>query len=122
MSWKYGTNVMGPYGLWWYEKNNIPFRIEVINNRFTDFKDTEHKVYENWFGGRIDCYCSDTEDPYYDPFNRELSLPIMKPKSLKKLDEWLKTYISESFNPDLLMTFEEQTGYTLELFKEGMYG
>ena len=29
-----------------------------MNNRFTDFKDVEHKIYEKWYGGRIDCYCN----------------------------------------------------------------
>lgn len=117
--WTYRTNVMGPYGLWWFEQNNIPFKmIDVVSEKFGK---VSHKSYEPWFGGRIDCYCSNVEDPDYDHFNQELSLPIMKPSSLVALDAWLETYSSDSFNRDLLKTFEEETGFKLELFEEGMF-
>jgi hypothetical protein len=117
--WKYSTNVCGPYGLWWYEKNNIPFKLIPFDSEI--FGKGVHKSYEQWYGGRIDCYCNNVEDPDYDHYNQELSLPIMRGSSLVMLDKWLESYKSDFFNRDLLKTFEEETGFKLELFEEGMY-
>lgn len=46
--WSYNTNMMGPFGLWWFEENNIPYIIKIINNKFTNFKDVKTKTYESW--------------------------------------------------------------------------
>ena len=117
--WTYSTNVMGPYGLWWYKQNNIPY--EDIPFDSETFGKGTHRSYDNWFGGRIDCRCSNTKDKDYDPFGQELTLPIMTPDSLYNLDKWLKSYKSETFNVNLLETFEEETKTKLECFVEGMY-
>lgn len=117
--WTYRCNIMGPYGLWWYEKHNIPFTMAESSSEM--FGHSIHKSYDNWYGGRIDCYCSNVDDPDYDHFNQELSLPIMKPSSLVALEQWLDNYKSDFFNRDLLKTFEEETGFKLELFEDGMY-
>lgn len=96
--WAYRTNFMGPTGLWWYEENNIPFEILVINNQFTDYRDKEYKHYlEQYYGGRIDCYCSNPHDPDYDHYNRELSLPIMNGENYRQFSDWLDTFKSVSF-------------------------
>lgn len=113
--WTYNTNIMGPM-THWYETNNIPYTIKKIDSSI--FGKKEYKDYELYHGGRIDCYCDNQKDPDYDPYNRELSLPIMKSESVYYLNKWLETYKSESFNKNLLKTFEEETGYKLEIFNK----
>lgn len=118
--WSYNTNVMGPYGLWWYEENNIPWDIIIVNNRFTKFKDVERKKYkEVYYGGRIDTYCDNTDDPDWDHYMPELSLPIMSSENFARFDNWLDNFKSEkllSFE-DLKILFEKDNG-ELVLFKE----
>lgn len=120
MMWSYNTNVMGPYGLWWYEENNIPWDIIIVNNRFTKFKDVERKKYkEVYYGGRIDTYCDNTDDPDWDYYMPELSLPIMSSENFARFDNWLDNFKSEkllSFE-DLKILFEKDNG-ELVLFKE----
>lgn len=115
MSWTYSTNVMGPFGLWWFEENNIPFKIIIVNNRWTDFKDIKTKQYETWFGGRIDCYCDNQEDPEYDRYGRELILPIMKGDCYALFSNWLDKQITNSLvsNEYLFKKYETETGNKL---------
>jgi hypothetical protein len=105
---------MGPMNHW-YETNNIPYTLKEVNSE--RFGKVQYKDYEIFHGGRIDCYCDNPEDIDYHPYNQELSLPIMKAESLYYLDKWLDTYKSENFNRNLLQTFEEETGYKLQYFK-----
>lgn len=116
--WTYSTNCMGPYANRWYEENNVPYEIIILNNKWTNFQDTEYKNYlEKYYGGRIDCYCSNTEDPDYDHFNQELYLPIMSAKSYGELSEWLETYKTKRLDLNVLKTYEEQTGNKLEIHR-----
>lgn len=118
--WTYSTNIMGPYGLCWFEQNNIPYTSKITNNRFTDFKDVEYKTYEQWYGGRIDCYCSTIEDPDYDHHKPELGLPIMSTESLGKFQEYLETFKSCRLLEfgELKYIFESVSNYKLNIFKE----
>ena len=121
--WSYSTNCMGPYGLWWFEKYNIPYTTKIVNNQWTKFQDTEYKTYEQWYGGRIDCRCDDENDPDYDPYGAELNLPIMDAESYGKFSDWLFNYTSErlSTSEKLFEQFEKETEHKINFFKEDMY-
>lgn len=119
--WTYNTNVMGPFGLWWYEENNVPYEMVTINNRFTNYKDVERKNYLlSYYGGRIDTYCSNPDDKDYDHYMPELGLPIMEAKYFAKFDEWLDTVKTDSLVTfeDLKQMYEEETKETLLIFKD----
>ena len=122
MSWSYSTNVMGPYGLWWYEQNNIPFEIiQVPASKLLNLPAYERKHYlETYYGGRIDCYCSNPDDPDYDPYNRETYLPIMIGPEFAKFDAWLDQHTSDHLQQfdELRSLYEQETGNKLILFKE----
>ena len=114
----YSTNMMGPYGLWWFEENNIPYKeYELTSTIVNPGKPFKYKKYEHWFGGRIDCYSSDWHYP------EELGLPIMDGKSYGKFSEWLDNFTSEELVTQeyLFETFEKETGHKIRFFKEGMY-
>jgi len=113
--WYYATNFMGPVSLRWYEENNIPFTSEKKYSEFLN-QEIELKNYEQYAGGRIDCYCNNPEDPDYDPYNYELGLPIMKSSSYGKLSKWLDTYKTKRLDKNVLKTFEKETGHKLEFF------
>ena len=113
MKFTYSTNCMGPYGLWWYEENNIPFTTSIANNRFTNFKDVEQKHYEMWYGGRIDVYSG---EHYPD----ELDLPIMNAESYGRFSDWLDKYSSselKSFD-ELRELFENEEQFKLIVHEE----
>lgn len=116
--WTYSTNCMGPYGLWWYEENNIPF-VEV--KRFSTLFDKEivSKNYEPWFGGRIDCYCDNPEDPDYDHYHPELGLPIMDAESYHRFSTFLDKFKSCKLMTfrELKEQFEEVNGFNLNIHK-----
>jgi hypothetical protein len=110
--------MMGPAGLWWFEKNNIPF--ELIQMESTIIKPGEqffYKKYEPWFGGRIDCYGGDWHYP------EELGLPIMDGESYGRFSDWLDNFKSEELVTEeyLFETFEKETGHKIRFWKEGMY-
>ena len=119
--WSYSTNVMGPFGLWWYEENGIPFEIEIMNNKYTDFKDVERKKYlKKYYGGRIDTYCTNTNDPDYDHYMPEVGLPIMEASEFAKFDQWVDKFHSErllSFN-ELKEEYEKEFGEELIVFEK----
>lgn len=117
MSWTYSSNVMGPYGLWWYDKHNVPY---IMSNT----KGVDHKVYtEQWYGGRIDCYCNDIRDIDYDHYGREIYLPIMLDESLDKLDKYLDQLTTSKLLTweELQEKYEKETGDKLQVFEEGRY-
>jgi len=118
--WRYSTNLMGPFGLWWYAQNSIPYTTELINSKYTNFKAVEVKNYEKWYGGRIDCYCSDPTDPDYDHYPPELGLPIMSADSYSRFSQWLDDVSTESLVTfeDLRSMFEASEDFTLILFNE----
>lgn len=116
-NWTYNTNMMGPM-LHWYEANNIPYIIKISNNKFTDFKDVPRKVYEQWYGGRIDAHCSDINDIDYDHYGRETSLPIMDSESYGNFSDWLSKFSSVRFLEfsELKNIYENETGNILNIF------
>lgn len=113
MKFIYRTNIMGPYGSWWHEENNIPYSIKIINNKYTDFQDEEIKIYEQWYGGRIDIKSSEfTTDEIY--------LPIMSGESYSKFSNWLEKFSSpelKSFD-ELRKLFELEENHKLIIFDE----
>ena len=113
MKYTYNTNCMGPYGLWWYEENKIPYTIKISNNKFTNFQDHEQKVYEQWYGGRIDVYSG---SGYPD----ELGLPIMSGESYARFSRWLLNFTSDDIKSfyELRQLFEESEDYKLAIFEE----
>lgn len=115
--WTYSTNIMGPFGLWWYEENNIPYIEEEYSSPFGSGK--RKKYLELWVGGRIDCYCTNPEDSDYDRYGVELSLPIIDSESEYKLSEWLETYSSEKLEENILGIFEKETGFKIIYFVKG---
>jgi len=87
--WTYRSNYMGPM-MHWYETNNIPFvEIETYSSFFK--KEIKYKHYEQYAGGRIDCHCSNIEDPDYDHYGQELGLPIMEAESYANFSQFLDT-------------------------------
>lgn len=120
--WTYSTNLMGPFGLWWYEQNEIPYEIKKVKSElFPNHPETERKIYlETWFGGRIDCYCNDENDKDFDPYGQELPLPIMKAEHYSLFSDWLENIKTNSFIEDekiLFEMFEKEKGITIEFFK-----
>lgn len=115
--WTYSTNIMGPM-THWYESSNIPFKIVKKFSKFLN-KDIEYKIWDkNYYGGRIDCYCDNTNDPDFDPYNRELGLPIMEAESFGKFDNWLvkiKTPRLYSFE-ELQQLYRLETGNILDIW------
>ena len=112
MKYTYSTNMMGPM-MHWYEDNNIPYTVKIVNNKFTDFKDEERKVYDQWYGGRIDIYGG----PGYPD---ECRLPIMSAESYGRFSRWLETYSSEEIKcfEELRELFETQENFKLIIFDE----
>lgn len=110
MKYTYSTNMMGPM-LHWFQTNNIPYTIKIVNNKFTNFKDEERKVYEPWYGGRIDIYC---DSGYPD----ETGLPIMSGESYGRFSLWLQTYTSEQIKTfkELRELFESEEDFKLIIF------
>lgn len=109
MSWTYSTNMMGPAGLSWYEDNNIPY---IVVKYTWDREELDRKVYEQWAGGRIDCYCDDPEDVDYSRYGMELSAHVVPAEQWNRLSDWcdqLRTprLLSEE---ELYTRFEEETG------------
>lgn len=120
--WTYSTNFMGPAGLWWYERNNIPNeKIKVFSKIFN--KEIEYTNYEQWCGGRIDCYCDNIEDKNYDHFGVEFGLPIMNTESFNKFSDWVIKFKSPELvdSDELFKLFEEETDFKIRFFVEGMY-
>ena len=112
MKYTYNTNMMGPM-LHWFQTNNIPYTIKIANNKFTDFKDEERKVYEQWYGGRIDIYGG----PGYPD---ETGLPIMSGESYSRFSRFLETYSSEELKSfeELRELFESEENFKLIIFDE----
>jgi hypothetical protein len=111
---------MGPAGLWWYEENKIPFIVEKTFSSLFN-KEIEFKKYDKQYaGGRIDCYCNDINDPDYDPYNRELFLPIMESKSFNIFSDWLENIKTEKLltEKELFSLFLEETNIKLKYFDE----
>lgn len=126
MSWTYSTNMMGPM-LHWYESNNIPYTLsEGYYSEFLKEENGEprwiepYKTYEQYAGGRIDCYCNDPEDPDFDHYGRETGLPIMEAKIYQEFSDWLDDVVTERFQEfdDLKEMYENETGKKLILFRE----
>lgn len=118
--WTYSTNFMGPAGLWWYEENNIPFIIEKKFSKIFE-KEIEFKTYlKQYAGGRIDCYCNNIKDPDYDPYNRELFLPIMESESFNIFSDWLDKLKTKNllFEKELFTLFFKETNIKLKFFNE----
>lgn len=113
MKYTYNTNLMGPAGLWWFEQNNIPYTIKIMNNKFTNFKDEEFKRYDPWYGGRIDIYGG----PGYPD---EDGLPIMSGESYCRFSRWLEKYSSEEIKSfeELRELFESEENFKLIIFDE----
>lgn len=118
--WTYKPNIMGPYDLAWYEENNISYHTETRSNQFNDFKPTQYKVYEEWFGGRLDARCSIVTDPDWDPYGRQTNLPIMDEESFGKFSLWLQDFRSSNFLEfdQIRNMFEIQTNQKLIIFDE----
>ena len=115
--WTYSTNIMGPTKQW-YQYNKLPctertFYSETLHR---DITITEYDIH--YVGGRIDCYCNDIDDPDYNHYNQELSLPIMEEESFNIFDKWVENYVSERLDFDILQTFEIATGYTIKYFNQ----
>ena len=113
MKFTHNINCMGPYGLWWYEENKIPYTIKMMNNKFTNFQDHEKKVYEQWYGGRIDV-------SFGNGYPHELELPIMSGESYARFSRWLSSFTSDDIKSfdELRKIFEESDDYKLMLFEE----
>lgn len=116
--WSYSTNVMGPAGTWWFEENNIPYQEVVVNNRFTGHQDEIRRIYDEYYGGRIDTYCDDPKDPDYCKYSPEVDLPIMPGEHFQRFDQWLNGFSSKRLMQfeELKAEYEKQTGELLELF------
>lgn len=113
--WTYNTNFMGPM-LHWYETNNIPYvEREEFSTLFN--KPIMYKSYEQYAGGRIDCYCTDSEDLDYDPYGVELELPIMKADSFNRFSEWLHKFKSKKLHTfaELKQMYEDTSGNILDV-------
>lgn len=112
MKFTYNTNMMGPM-LHWFQTNNIHYTIQIANNQFTNFQDTERKIYEQWYGGRIDIYGG----PGYPD---ETDLPIMSGESYSRFSHWLETYSSEELKSfeELRELFESEENFKLIIFNE----
>ena len=99
--WSYNTNYMGPM-MHWYERSKIPYTMKTSYSKLFE-KEITVKVYQDdYAGGRIDCYCSNPDDPDFNPYGEELGLPIMKLKSYGLFSEFL-----DGFHSSSLMSFEE---------------
>ena len=112
MKFTYSTNMMGPM-LHWFQTNNIPYTVKIANNKFTNFKDEERKIYEQWYGGRIDIYSG---AGYPD----ECGLPIMSGESYSRFSRWLETYSSSELKSfkELRKLFESEENFKLIIFDE----
>ena len=104
--------MMGPMQHW-FQTNNIHYTIQIANNQFTNFQDTERKIYEQWYGGRIDIYGG---AGYPD----ETGLPIMSGESYSRFSRFLETYSSEELKSfeELRELFETQENFKLIIFDE----
>ncbi len=115
--WSYDINLMGPSSSW-YEVEKIPYHLlEIIKEE--KLKTSTLKIYnEQWYGGRIDCYCDNVNDVNYDKYGVELEFPIMTEDSYNKISEWLVTFHSKELLDfsDIKSIYEKETGLTLELY------
>lgn len=120
--WTYSTNMMGVFGIWWYKENNIPFTISKRYSKYFD-KEIEFTTYEQWYGGRIDCYCDNTDDVDYDIYGTEVSLPIMDSQSYSAFSDWLDSVKTDRLYmfEELQGMFERMTNTNLRLWYDGMY-
>ena len=104
--------MMGPMQHW-FQTNNIHYTVQIANNQFTNFQDTERKIYEQWYGGRIDIYGG----PGYPD---ETGLPIMSGESYSRFSRFLETYSSEELKSfeELRELFESEENFKLIIFDE----
>lgn len=111
MKYTYNTNMMGPM-LHWYESNNIPYSTTRKYSKLFN-KEIEYKVYEQWYGGRIDIY---GVSGYPD----ETHLPIMSAESYGRFSQWLEKFSSEQIKcfEELRELFETQENFKLIIFDE----
>ena len=123
MAWTYSTNYMGPAGLWWYEKNAIPY-MEVTTYSELFKKEITVKVYEQYAGGRIDCRCDDESDPDYSRYGDELGVPILPASEWNALSNWCDKLTTDTLltEEELFKRFEEETGEKLHPFYEESVG
>lgn len=109
--WTYSTNMMGPMNHW-YEENKIQYKI--IKRKSTLFgKEIEFKKYNPiYYGGRIDCRCSNPKDKDYDIYGVELGLEIMEAESYSKFSDWLSNFKSKKLKTEkeLYSLYEEKNG------------
>ena len=112
MKYTYSTNMMGPMQHW-FQTNNIPYTVQIANNQFTNFQDSERKIYEQWYGGRIDIYGG---SGYPD----ECGLSIMAGESYSRFSNWLETYSSSELKSfeELRKLFESEENFKLIIFDE----
>lgn len=95
----YSTNWMGPVSMDWYRSQGLTRIVErTITNKIIaetlkiKVGDTvpREEATVDYAGGRIDVYGTD------EPFNPEISLPIMEAKSWNSFSKWLDTYHTET--------------------------
>lgn len=122
MAWTYSTNYMGPAGLWWYEKNAVPY-IEVTSYSELFKKEITRKVYEQYAGG-IRRWCNDESDPDYSRYGDELEVPILPASEWSKLSVWCDNLVTDSLLTweELAKRYEEETGEKLHPFYEESVG
>jgi hypothetical protein len=107
----YSPNFMGPAWTGWYEKYDIPYTIEMYENKFIEptGEMVERKHYEQYAGGRIDIYC---DEPW-----QELGCPIMRVADWNKLHDFCDEFESEKQlrEFEFFAEFEKYLGREMDL-------
>lgn len=115
MEVRFFLNMMGVYGLYWYEKNNIPYIMECRPNRFSEDGWLERKVYDKTYCcGRIDIHGIPEE-----PFGLAYGVDVMEAESWGLLQQWL-TCLSLQHLPtkeELFSKFKSDTGHDIKWFR-----
>lgn len=74
--------------------------------------------YDGYAGGRIDCDCADENDPDYEKYGHEVSVPLVKEEDWYALGEWIDKLSTESLDLDVIAKYEALIGRELEWYKE----
>lgn len=97
----YSTNIMGPYGMWWFRENGFTERATKVleeDSPLTGKKAGDvveyDRITEYWYGGRIDVGGLPT-DEYYNG-QGELGLPIMDGPSYARFSDWIVKFRTET--------------------------
>ena len=109
----YSTNFMRPITLKWYEDRGLvekgtPYWSETLQKEVS-----ATRITKDYCCGRIDIYGS--PDSLY---NEEISVPVMSADSWNKLSLWLDGYYTEEIDWDVINTFQEQTGHTVDWWED----